>query len=250
MKIKGKNMQGFSSILYNVCAGKWSNYILDVVAILFIIGYVIVCARKGFVECFFGFVTVTISLILAFSFAKITLNVTDGLFGAQKALTASFTESFNGVEGFSTVISADGLEAALNEQDLPGILVSLAVKWFGTGEGLLEGTTIAMVLGEVCARLLALLIAGAVVFVLSFILLFLLKKILSSVIKSLPILGTLNALLGACVGVFQALLIIYSILGIVTLIPSAAIEGYLNNSIFLRWLYEQNLIIKCFGLML
>ena len=130
------------------------------------------------------------------------------------------------------------------------MLVSLATKWFGAGEGLPENTTLAMVLGEVCARLLSLLIAGAIVFAISFILLFLIKKILSAVIKSLPILGTLNAVLGACVGVFQALLIIYAILGIVTLMPSATIEGYLSDAIFLSWLYEQNLIIKCFGLML
>ncbi len=240
----------FSWVLQNVCAVQWSHYILDAIAILFIIGYVIVCMRKGFIECFFGFVTVTISLILAFSLAKATLNMTGGLFGVQESLTASFTQSFSESEGFSVVISADGLENALKEQDLPGVLVSLATKWFGAGEGLPENTTLAMVLGEVCARLLSLLIAGAIVFAISFILLFLIKKILSAVIKSLPILGTLNAVLGACVGVFQALLIIYAILGIVTLMPSATIEGYLSDAIFLSWLYEQNLIIKCFGLML
>ena len=245
-------MQFFSFVLQNICAVKWSNYILDAVTILFIIGYAIVCMRKGFVECFFGFVTVTISLILAFSLAKVALSATGGLFGAQKALTASFTEKFGEVEGFSVAIpaNADGLEAALKEQELPSLLVGLAVKWFGSGEGLPEGATIASILGEVCARLLSLLLAGVLVFVVSFIVLFLLKKILSAIVKALPILGTANALLGACVGVFQALLIIYAILGIVTLIPSAAIEGYVSNSLFLGWLSEQNLIVKCFGLML
>ena len=192
----------------------------------------------------------TISLVLAFSLAKVALNLTGGLFGLQESLTASFTESFSKTKEFTVVISADGFENALKEQDLPGVLVSLATKWFGAGEGLPENTTLAMVLGEVCARLLSLLIAGAFVFAVSFVVLFLVKKILSAVIKSLPILGTLNTVLGGCVGLFQSLLIIYAILGVVTLIPSATMEGILSDSIFLAWLYEQNLIIKCLGLML
>ena len=239
-------------LVYNLCGVKFTNYLADIIVVIFLIAFAVVCAKRGFVECFFGFVTVTISLILAFSLAKVALSATGGLFGAQKALTASFTEKFGEVEGFSVVIpaNADGLEAVLKEQELPSLLVGLAVKWFGSGESLPEGTTIAGILGEVCARLLSLLLAGAFVFVVSFVLLFLLKKILSAVIKALPILGTANAVLGACVGIFQALLIIYAILGIVTLMPSAAIEGYVHNSIVLGWLSEQNLIVKCFGLML
>ena len=242
-------MQYFSSALQSLCAVKWSNYILDGIALLFIIGYAIVCARKGFIECFFSFVTVYISIVLAFSFAKLALSVTNGWFGMQASLTKSFTKSFEDVEAFTMAVDKNGLEAALSQHDLPKFLVNLAVEWFGS-ETLPEGTTIAMVLGQVTARLLSLLISGAFVFVLSIVGLFFLKKILSAFIKTIKILGLVNGVLGACVGLFQSLLIISTILGVVALIPSATIEGYLTNSLFLGVLYENNLLIKCFGLLL
>lgn len=244
-------MQMVSPLLQNLCAVKWSNYILDGVALLLILGFAIVCARRGFVECFFSFITVTVAVILAVSLAKGLLSITGGLFGMQDALTKSFTGKFEKVEGFTAVVSGDGgLEAALQEQNMPGILVNLAVKWFGSGESLPEDTTIAMILGEVSARLLSLLISGVVIFLVSFICLFLLKKILSALINSISLLGFVNALLGVCVGIIESLLIIYAVLAVVTLIPSAAIEGYLSNSLFLGILYENNLLIKCFGLMI
>jgi uncharacterized membrane protein required for colicin V production len=242
-------MQYFSSILQNACAVTWTNYILDGIALLFIIGYAIVCARKGFIECFFSFVTVSISIVLAFAFAKLALSITGGWFGMQASLTKSFTKSFEDVEAFTIAVDKNGLEAALSQHDLPKFLVNLAVKWFGS-ETLPEGTTIAMVLGQVTARLLSLLISGAFVFVISLVGLFFLKKILSAFIKSIKILGLVNGLLGACVGLFQSVLIISTILGVVALIPSATVEGYLTNSLFLGVLYENNLLIKCFGLML
>ena len=133
---------------------------------------------------------------------------------------------------------------------MPGILVNLAVKWFGSGENIPEGTTIAMVLGEVSSQLLSLLISGFAIFLVAFILLFLLRKILSAIINSITLLGFANTLLGSLVGIIQAFLIIYAILAVVTFIPSAAIEGYLSKSLFLGFLYEHNLLVKCLGLLI
>ena len=243
-------MQFLSYALQNLCAVKWSNYILDGVAILLILGYIIVCARRGFVECFFSFITMTVAIVLAVSFAKGLLSVTNGLFGLQDKLTETFTKSFEKVETFSVVVSEGGLESALKEQNMPGILVNLAVKWFGSGENIPEGTTIAMVLGEVSSQLLSLLISGFAIFLVAFILLFLLRKILSAIINSITLLGFANTLLGSLVGIIQAFLIIYAILAVVTFIPSAAIEGYLSKSLFLGFLYEHNLLVKCLGLLI
>lgn len=243
-------MQNFSPILQNVCAVKWSNYILDGVALLLILGYAIVCAKRGFVECFFSFVSMTVSIILAISFAKGLLSVTGGLFGLQEVLENSFTKSFSKVEGFTIVVSESGLESALEEQNMPAILINLAMKWFGSGADFPEGTTVAMALAQVCARLLSLLIAGLAIFLVSFIVLLCLRKLLSAVINSISLLGFVNTILGAVVGILQSLLIIYSVLAIVALVPTAAVEGYLSNSLFLGLLYENNLLIKCLGLLL
>lgn len=243
-------MQNFTSVLQNVCAAKWSNYILDGVAVLLILGFTISCAKRGFVECFFSFVSVAISVFLAISLAKALLSVTDGLFGLREVLENSFTKSFSKVEGFAVVVSEGGMESALEEQNMPAILINLAVKWFGSGADFPEGTTVAMILAQVCARLLSLLISGLAIFLVSFIVLLCVKKLLSAIIDSINLLGFVNGMLGAVVGILQALLIIYAVLAVVTLIPTAAVEGYLSSSLFLGVLYEHNLLIKCLGLLL
>lgn len=243
-------MGDFSWAIRNICAVKWSNYILDAVALLLIIGYTIVCAKRGFVECFFSFVSVTVSVILAITFAKGLVSVTKDLFGLRETLENSFTKSFSKVDGFTVVVSADGLESALEEQNMPAILINLVMKWFGSGADFPAGTTVAMVLAQTCARLLCLLIAGVAIFLVSFIVLFCLRKLLSALVESIKILGFVDSILGAAVGVFQALLIIYAVLAVVALIPTAAVEGYLSDSLFLGVLYENNLLIKCLGLLL
>lgn len=243
-------MRIFSLMIGNICAVKWSNYILDGVALLLIIGYTIVCAKRGFVECFFGFVSVTVSLILAITFAKGVVSVTGDLFGLRGVLENSFTKSFSKVNGFTVVVSEEGLEGALEEQNMPAILINLVMKWFGSGADFPAGTTVAMVLAQTCSRLLCLLIAGIAIFLVSFIVLLCLRKLLSALVKSIHLLGFVNALLGAAVGVLQALLIIYAVLAVVALVPTAAVEGYLSDSLFLGVLYENNLLIKCLGLLL
>lgn len=243
-------MQVCSSLLQNLCAVKWSNYILDIVALLIIIGYTIICARRGFIECLFSFITLILSIVLAVSFAKPALSMTNGLFGLQDKWTESFVQSFSKVEAFAMDVSTDGLKQILAEQNAPEVLIDLVMKWVGSVDTLPAGTTIAMVLGEVTAKLLSLLVCGLVIFIVSFIVLFCLKKILSAIIKGLVLLGVVNSILGAVIGIIQALLIICGILAVVTLIPSAAIEEYLSNTLFLGFLYENNLLIKCFGLLL
>ena len=78
---------------------------------------------------------------------------------------------------------------------------------------------------------------------------FLLLKILESLFK-LPGLKTINRLLGAGLGVINALLLIYIICGAVSLFAPAdklvLIEETVQNTYILKYFYENNLLLSLF----
>ncbi|MBQ1942599.1 MAG: hypothetical protein II368_03005, partial [Clostridia bacterium] len=67
--------------LNTLLSAKASNWIIDVVVILFALIMFISCAKRGFIDCFFGAISTTLALVVAFSFAKIFVSMTDGVFG-------------------------------------------------------------------------------------------------------------------------------------------------------------------------
>ena len=232
-----------------LCARTALNYAVDVFVLLFLVAFVFICAKRGFVECLFSLLSTAIALFVAVTFAKLLLSVTGGLFGLQGALENGLTGSFAKLEGFNAEVSAQGIEDSLATQNLPAILANLAVKWFGKTQPP-EGTTLAMVFGGVCARLLSLLLVGAIIFVLCKVLLYFIKRALNDFVESIVILDSINTALGAGVGLIYGFLIISTLLSFVSLFPIAWVQEQIAGSIFLGWIYDHNLFIWSLGLLL
>ena len=237
-----------TEIFAGLCAVKWSNYVVDGVVALFLLGYVIVCARRGFVSCLFGFVSTLLSLVVAITLAKLVLNVTGGLFGLQGSLETSLTASFSKKEGFDTVIPQSGVESALAQQNFSTTIASLVLKWFG--DGALAGTTLGAALGTVVAKLICLLIVGVVLFILCKLLLHLVNKLLQKLADRLCVLGAVNTILGAVIGLIQGTLIVSGVLAVLTLIPSQGIANFLSESLVVGFLYDHNPLVWFIGLFL
>lgn len=226
-----------------------SHYVLDIVALFFIAGLTVLCARRGFVECVFDFASTLVSFFIAVFLAKLVLSLTGGLFGLQGWLEGSFTKSFLKLDGFDAALYQEGAQDALQNKNVAGVIANLAVKWFAKGK-VAEGTTVAALLGEVTARLLALLLTSAILFGLAKLILLLTKKILTGIIDKISLLDAANTALGAAIGFAQALLIVGVVLSVLALIPSQAITGYLGNCPFLGWLYGHNPVIVLLGLLI
>ena len=43
--------------VYGLCAAKLTNYLVDIIVVVVLVGFALVCARKGFIECFFNFIS-------------------------------------------------------------------------------------------------------------------------------------------------------------------------------------------------
>lgn len=227
----------------------WYHYLGDGIALIFIIVFSIVCAKRGFIECFFSLVSTVLALIVAFSLAKSVVGWTNGLFGLQGFLDGKLTLAFEKMNGFNADISAQGADAAIQSGNVPAILGRLILNWAGQGD-LPAGTTLGSLLGGAVAQLACSLLAGVALYFLVQLILLLLKGILTAIANNISAVEAVNALLGALVGLLQSILLVCLVLTVLTLFPSQAITGYLNTSLFLGWLYNHNPLVLLLGVIM
>ena len=49
----------------SLLSATWSNYLVDIIILLFMAGLTILCAKRGFVECVFDFASTLVSFFVA-----------------------------------------------------------------------------------------------------------------------------------------------------------------------------------------
>ena len=217
----------------------WANYAADAVVIILICIFAVSSAKKGFVECFFGFISTVLAVIAAFTFMKGVLSWTDGLFGLQGLIENAVVEGLSKVTGFDIDVSSAGIEAALEDKNLPSFLINAVVESVGNQE-LPLGTTLAMLVGGTIADFTATLVAWLAIFLIVKLLLKLVRHVLNSIVEALPIVGSLNHLLGFAVGGIKGLLIVCGVIAVLALIPTAGVNAFFNECTIVRWLYNNN----------
>ncbi len=214
-------------------------YLLDIIVVVFTLILVISSAKKGFINCVFGLLGTIVAIVAAVSFASLLVNMTDGLFGLEAKLNGAFTESFSKLSGFDVIIQENAnIEDLINstEQNMSGILISLVVANFGGGE-LFVGKTLGEVVGTTMGSYATLLVSGIALFVVIRILFAILKK-LFNFITGTGFLGAINKLLGACVGILEALVIASFVVSVCVMFPSAM--EFMSTSRILMAIYEYN----------
>ncbi len=231
---------------YNLCVAKFTNYLVDIIIVLVLVGFAFACAKKGFIECFFNFVSTLVSVLVAILLAKAVISLTGGLFGLQDSMMNSFEKAFLKIEGFDLDISVSGLQNALAEKNIPDFLAKMVVDTFGNKE-IVAGTTLAMVVGGTLAKYAITFITWIILFLIARLIMMILKSILTKLAEKITLIGAVNTLLGCVVGLIEGLLLIYAVLAVLALIPSDAITVYLNGSFFVGWLYNNNLINLLLG---
>lgn len=215
------------------------NFVIDILAVIVIIGVAIVSAKRGFADCLFGFISTIVAILLAFLLLKPIMNWTNGLFGLQGTLENGCTAVLSKIKGFSMDISNQGISEALAGKALPQFLIDAIVSSVGN-ESIPVGTTIAMLAGDALGGFIAGLIAWLVLFFIAKLILMLVKTLVCSVIENLPIVSSLNTLLGFVLGVLQGLLIISAIVAVLSILPIPSASTFFSNCMFVGWLYNHN----------
>lgn len=235
--------------LYALCASGITSFLGDLIALGIIVAFVLICARKGFINCLFKFISTVVAIVIAFSFAKTFVSITGGLFGLQTFLETSFIEASSSLDNFNVDISGQNIEELLATHDVSALITTLVLKNY-TNIEVPAGTTLAMLVGESAAIWATALIAGIVLFVLVKLLMLLLRKIITAIIKRISLINILNRLLGAAVGLLEALLLISMLASLFSLFNSAAITSFMADSVILTWLANNNPIVWLLGLFL
>ena len=224
----------------------WISYGVDAAIIVIMFMFAVSSAKKGFVECFFGFISTILAVVAAFTLMKGVLSWTDGLFGLQGVIENAVVGGLGKVAGFDIDVSAAGIEAALAGKNLPSFLISAIVDSVGNQE-VPVGTTLAMIVGGTIAEFTATLVAWFAVFIIAKLLLKLVRRVLNSIVEALPIVGSLNHLLGFVVGALKGLLIVCGIIAVIALIPGTEINAFFNECAIAGWLYNSNPIHVIFS---
>lgn len=238
--------------LYALCASAstadLTQYVVDIVVALFILVFVIVCTKKGFITCFFGFISTIVALAAAVMLAKAAVEMTGGLFGLQGYFETTFTESFSNLNGFNVPIDQDAdLAELLATQDMSAILANLiAQNWVDVA--IPEGSTLGMLAGQTVAQYATVLISGIALFLIIKIVFAILKKMFNFAAKKISLIGALNRLLGAAVGLVEAVLILSLVVAILAMFPS--MMAFLNGSVILSTLYNSNPLMWLISLFL
>ncbi|MBQ4053464.1 MAG: CvpA family protein [Clostridia bacterium] len=229
-----------------LCMASPAAYIVDAVILVALVVFVMICAKRGFVKMIFHFASGLVALIAAIALAKVVVSVTGGLFGLLDSLTNSFTNTFSKLNGFNVDISGQNVEELLASRDVSAIIATLIAKKY-VGVELEAGTTLGYLAGSTMAELLCTLIAGVVLFFVLKIVFKLLSKIFTAIISKIKLLGKVNRLLGALVGIIEGIFFISLAISILALIPSEGMMNFFNGSIILRLLYNHNPIVWMLG---
>ena len=148
-------------MLETLCVA-WTKYVVDGAVLAVILVFALVSAKKGFVQCFFGFISTLVSIIIALLLMKSVVNITGGLFGIQGAIERGAVSGLSKIKGFSVDISSVGLTEALTGK-LPKFLINIVVDSIGNST-VPQGTTIASAVGATIAQFTATLIAFFLLF--------------------------------------------------------------------------------------
>ena len=228
-------MEGFNMI-----------WIVDIVAIIVLLGAVIKGTRKGFIKSIFGLLISVASIAVAFLCADMVTEMTNGAFCLKESIAKGLSETFAGW-GLAFDVSQEGIEAKILEIDffktMP-FLVEIVMEEINTG--LPVGTMLNNHLADTVGLFATNIVVGVVLFILCRIILTFVEKILTSLVEHIKLFDAVNTILGAIVGLLKGAILVSIICMLLTTLPffSALMEEMPNTLFVYEWFFANNPITK------
>ena len=216
--------------------------ILDVAVLVILLVVAIVGYKKGFLKGLVGLVGTVVAFIIAILCAAPVAEMVESAFGMTTNIAGAVEGMLNGMEVFTVPLSDEGLSTALGELGLPGFIADMIIDVVAQLN--IEGDpTIAQVVAPVIAGFISTAICGILLFIVSAILLNLFAGLLSKVFDKIPVIGAINHILGLALGLVKGLIVVYIVLGVLSVLPVQGLQDVLAQTTVINWLYETNLIM-------
>ena len=216
--------------------------ILDILLLVFLLIFIISGYKKGFIKKIVKLVGIIVAFAVAYSFAGVVVELLNTHFQLSELLAGALEGGLMQNEAFAQPADIEGLEQALLGLNLPEMLTDALIQAL-EGLNITQGQTLANVVAIALAPILLSIIVGVALFIVALILITVLANLLSSFLDKVPLLGTLNHVLGMLVGALEAIIYVYIILAVLSFLPMADLQTILSQTTILNWLRENNIIM-------
>lgn len=224
----------------------WACWVVDILAVIVIIGFAMLSAKRGFIDCLFGLITTIVAFLIAILLLRGVMRWTNGLFGLQGVLQDGCGNALGKIKALNIDVSNDGLQASMEAKNIPNFLAKFVIKSVGDSE-IPAGTTLATILGAPLGKFATSLICFFALFLIAKILLSFLKRLLSSLVNKMPFVSSVNKLLGFLVGLLQGWLLISAVVSVLGVLPVGGINDFFSRCFFMRLTYHYNPINVIIG---
>lgn len=222
-------------------------YIADIAVLLAIMIWAFIDAKKGFINCFFSFVSAIVCAAAVLFLSKPVLTWTEGLFGLEKWMQDGLGGWLSGIKPFNLDVSMEGWKAQFDEMSLPAFLQNAMLAEIEPLAGEIPaGTMLGQYAGQAIGTFLALAICGLAVFIVVKLIMSLLRGVLNRIAENSPFIEKTNRLGGLFAGAFKAFALTCVVLAVLSLFASEGITTFFDNTLCLKGLYHNNPLMAVF----
>jgi len=210
--------------------------IVDIAVIAIILVMAIISSVKGFMKCLIGFIGTVMSVVLALLLCKTVSSFFQNQFGWLTSISNFFCERLSTISALNVDISDPSELSPLN---IPVFIISVVAEAFSS-EAIPAGTTAAELIAPVLAQYLLNIISFLIIFLLVKLVCFFLNKTLGEAFRNIPIVKSVNGVLGFAVGAIEAVLLVCTVLYILSLFPSDGIRDFISSTTVVYFFYNNN----------
>lgn len=224
----------------------------DIILIAVIAFFIILSAKKGFLSASKNIISLVLTAVLFFSFQSAVLDfLKDSPLGdnIRTSVSQNITKTYEAEQlpEDADTTDTDQALAICKALSLPKFL-SDSIETTLTEMSEIKNNVLEVITDTITLLILR-LISLLILFAAVKIFVFLALKILESLFE-LPGLKAINRLLGAVLGILNALLAVYIICGLISLLVPTnnleAVQDAVNSTYILKYFYDNNLLLSLF----
>ncbi|MBE6552719.1 MAG: CvpA family protein [Ruminococcaceae bacterium] len=213
--------------------GNYGHLLFDAAFVIVGLGFIFAYAKRGFLKSILHFFKTILAFVIAYFFGgKLAKVLCDNWIGG--AVRDFIYNKINGIyQGAAESFDADAVISSLPDFLMTEEMQANLAAAEGSGETLVNSMTDA--LSMPIASLISNILGYVGVFLIALIGLWIVAGILDKIVSHLPLLGSINTILGALLGLVIALAVLFA--------ASSLIKQFFAESP----IYTQTVIVKLFG---